>query len=85
MKQFTQQAKDYFDTHPSREECHITSDARVFHTKESAQSFAGTLDDQKIEKHSRKVLEKKTVIKKNHEQDIVKTAALIKLKTSLNS
>lgn len=58
MKKFTEKAQDYFDRHPMSEECHITSDERVFHTLGSAQSMAGTLDNQDIESYKRTVLEK---------------------------
>ncbi|MCU7615660.1 hypothetical protein NZ698_00500 [Chryseobacterium sp. PBS4-4] len=58
MKKFTESAQDYFDRHPSSNECHITSDGRVFHEKGNATSFANTLDNQDIESFSRKVLEK---------------------------
>lgn len=65
MQKFTDKAKDYFERHPVSEECHITSDGRVFHTKGSAQGFAGTLDDQAIESYQRKVLLKaKAEVKK---------------------
>ncbi|WP_234111677.1 hypothetical protein [Chryseobacterium sp. R2A-55] len=55
MKNFTEQAQDYFERHPSSEECHITSDGRVFHNNGGAQGFAGTLNDQTIESYNRKV------------------------------
>ena len=58
MKKFTEKAQDYFDRHPTSDECHITSDGRVFHNIGAAQGMAGTLDDQNIESYSRKVLEK---------------------------
>ena len=58
MKKFIEKAQDYFERHPSSDECHVTSDGRVFHTLGSAQSMAGTLDDQTIESYKRKVLEK---------------------------
>lgn len=58
MKKFKEKAQDYFDRHPSSNECHITSDGRVFHAKGTAQGFAGTLEDQEIESYSRTVLEK---------------------------
>lgn len=58
MKKFTEKAQDYFNRHPTSDECHITSDGRVFHNKGSAQGMAGTLDDQNIESYSRKVFEK---------------------------
>lgn len=60
MKKFTEKAQDYFERHPSSEECHITSDGRVFHTKGSALGFAGTLDNQDVESYTRKGLEKET-------------------------
>lgn len=63
MKKFTEKAQDYFDRHPSSDECHITSDGRVFHNKGGALGFAGTLDNQDIESYSRKVLEKAQSVK----------------------
>lgn len=52
-------AIDYFERHPSNDECHITSDNRVFHNKGAAESFAGTLDDKKISSFERKLVMKK--------------------------
>jgi hypothetical protein len=66
MKKYTEKAQDYFDRHPTSNECHITSDGRVFHNKGGALGFAGTLDNQDIESYSRKVLEKE----KSLEQEI---------------
>lgn len=43
-----EKAVDYFDRHPSSNECHITSDGRVFHTIGSAQGFSQGLTDNKI-------------------------------------
>jgi hypothetical protein len=40
-------AADYFARH-SNDECHITSDGRVFHTKGSADSFANGLKDNTV-------------------------------------
>lgn len=57
-KKYTEKAQDYFKRHPSSNECHITSDGRVFHTLGSAQGFAGTLEDQTIESYKKSVLEK---------------------------
>jgi hypothetical protein len=48
-----EKAVDYFDRHPSSNECHITSDGRVFHTIGSAQGFANGLKDNKIESYKR--------------------------------
>jgi hypothetical protein len=41
-------AVDYFDRHKISNECHITSDDRVFHTSGMAESFATTLKDSKV-------------------------------------
>ena len=41
-------AVDYFQRHPLSQECHVTSDNRVFHTKGSADSFAGSLKDNAV-------------------------------------
>lgn len=65
MNKFQEKAQDYFDRHPSSEECYITSDGRVFHNIGSAQSMAGTLDDQKIESYKRSVIEKDKALKKD--------------------
>lgn len=46
-------AADYFSRHESSNECHITSDARVFHTKGAADSFANGLKDNKVESFTR--------------------------------
>lgn len=52
-------AADYFGRHKN-DECHITSDGRVFHTIGSAQSFAAGLKDATIESFKRAEFEKKT-------------------------
>lgn len=46
-------AADYFSRHGSSNECHVTSDGRVFHTKGSADSFANGLKDNKVESYTR--------------------------------
>lgn len=46
-------AADYFARHESSNECHITSDGRVFHTKGSADSFANGLKDTTVESFTR--------------------------------
>ncbi len=46
-------AADYFSRHQSSNECHITSDGRVFHTKGSADSFASALKDSTVASHTR--------------------------------
>ena len=85
MKKFTENAQDYFDRHPSSDECHITSDGRVFHNKGGALGFAGTLDNQEIESYSRKVLEKEkslqSDIENTGESDISHEAKLKELET----
>lgn len=43
-------AKDYFERHKSSKECFVTSDGRVFHSRGAAESFAGSLKDQKVDK-----------------------------------
>ena len=52
-------AADYFGRHKN-DECHITSDGRVFHTIGSAQSFAAGLKDTTIESFKRTDFEKQT-------------------------
>lgn len=46
-------ALDYFARHPQSNECHITSDERVFHQKGSAESFAAYLKDKSVESFTR--------------------------------
>ncbi len=48
-----EKAVDYFDRHPSSNECHITSDERVFHSAGTAQGFAESLKDNKITSYKR--------------------------------
>ncbi|PXY44522.1 hypothetical protein [Flavobacterium hydrophilum] len=48
-----EKAVDYFDRHPSSNECHITSDNRVFHTKGTADGHAGGLKDNEVISHYR--------------------------------
>ena len=64
-------AKDYFERHSSNE-CHITSDDRVFHDIGSAQSFASSLDDQKITSYSRKEIETPVLDKQNLNDAVLK-------------
>lgn len=49
-------AADYFSRHTS-DECHITSDERVFHTKGAADSFAAALKDDKVTSYTRAEIE----------------------------
>lgn len=51
-----EKAVDYFDRHPSSNECHITSDGRVFHTIGAAQGFASGLKDDKVDSFTREAL-----------------------------
>ncbi len=53
MNKHTALALDYFERHQLSNECHITSDNRVFHTKGSADGFASTLDDKKVSSFTR--------------------------------
>lgn len=53
-------AADYFSRHQSSNECHITSDGRVFHTKGSADSFANGLKDNAVASYTRDGKEEKT-------------------------
>lgn len=52
-------AQDYFDRHATSNECFITSDGRVFHTPGTAEGFATTLQDNKVEKFTRDQVEKR--------------------------
>lgn len=45
---------DYFDRH-TNDECFITSDGRVFHTKGTADGHANTLKDNNVESHKRNI------------------------------
>ncbi|MBU4536983.1 MAG: hypothetical protein L6264_07325 [Weeksellaceae bacterium] len=58
----TDLAQDYFERHSRSNECHITSDGRVFHTSGHAISFAqeNNLQDQKIESYTRDQVETNT-------------------------
>lgn len=55
----TDLAKDYFERHSISNECHITSDGRVFHALGHAISFAQEhdLQDQTIESYTRAQVE----------------------------
>lgn len=46
-------AADYFSRHLSSNECHITSDGRVFHSKGNADGFANGLKDNKVTSYTR--------------------------------
>lgn len=48
-----EKAADYFSRHQSSNECHITSDGRVFHTKGSADGFANQLKDNTVNSYTR--------------------------------
>jgi hypothetical protein len=51
-------AADYFERHQISNECHITSDNRVFHTSGTAEGFATTLKDSKVVSFTRSEVEK---------------------------
>lgn len=46
-------AADYFARHKESNECHITSDGRVFHSIGSAKGFANTLKDDAVKSYTR--------------------------------
>lgn len=46
-------AADYFERFAQSDECHITSDDRIFHTKGTADSFAAGLTDQTVQTFKR--------------------------------
>lgn len=74
-------AADYFSRHQSSNECHITSDERVFHTLGSAQSFAAGLKDTKVASYTRAEVEAPVVDDlKDESTDEVKVQALEALK-----
>jgi hypothetical protein len=41
-------SQDYFDRHPNSEQCHITSDGRVFHSRGTATGYASSLEDDTV-------------------------------------
>ena len=75
-------AADYFGRHKN-DECHITSDGRVYHTIGSAQSFAAGLKDAEIESFKRTDFEKQTSEDSQDStfDEIAKSVALEALKT----
>lgn len=52
-------AADYFERHQN-DECHITSDGRVFHTIGTATSFANLLPNNKVSSYKRAKMNVKT-------------------------
>jgi flagellar hook-length control protein FliK len=52
-----EKAADYFSRHLSSNECHITSDGRVFHTKGTADGFANGLKDNTVASYTRAEVE----------------------------
>lgn len=50
-------AADYFSRHLSSNECHITSDGRVFHSKGTADGFANGLKDNTVDSYTRAQIE----------------------------
>lgn len=87
MAKNNKKAQDYFERHQGSNECHISSDGRVFHTKGSAESFAVTLEDRTVESFTRKSMESKDKANdKSSDKDKDKTGdidveALVALKT----
>lgn len=63
---------DYFDRHPSNNECHVTSDERIFHAKGTADGHANGLKDNKVNSHYRSDFE---IIKINVEDEAPKDEA----------
>jgi len=57
MSNLKEKAQDYFDRFTTSDECHITSDARVFHTRGTADSFASGLPDTEVKTFTRKDFE----------------------------
>ena len=57
MSNLKEKAQDYFDRFTSSDECHITSDGRVFHTRGQADSFASGLPDTEVVTFTRKEFE----------------------------
>tara|TARA_R110000868_G_scaffold52171_6_gene165036 strand:+ start:22850 stop:23317 length:468 start_codon:yes stop_codon:yes gene_type:complete len=55
-------AVDYFDRHKESQECHITSDGRVFHSIGSASGFANTLKDNNVTSYTRESVKEPTKI-----------------------
>lgn len=72
-------AVDYFDRHQSSNECHITSDGRVFHTLGSAQSFAAGLKNNEVTSYKRAEFE--TVISEDSQDDNLEVDKEARFKT----
>ena len=53
MADLQELANDYFDRHPSNNECFITSDGRVFHQNGAAAGYATALKDDEVKKFER--------------------------------
>jgi hypothetical protein len=53
MADLNKLAADYFERHKDSNECHITSDGRVFHQPGTAHGYASALKDNKVEKFTR--------------------------------
>jgi hypothetical protein len=52
-----EKAADYFSRHKASNECHITSDERVFHTRGTADSFASGLKENTVTSYTREQIE----------------------------
>jgi hypothetical protein len=57
MSKNKEKALDYFQRHLMSNECHITSDDRIFHAKGTAESFAATLADTNVDSFTRSEIE----------------------------
>jgi hypothetical protein len=63
-------AADYFSRHLSSNECHITSDGRVFHSKGTADGFANGLKDNAVAFYTRAQIEAPAVDELEEEEDV---------------
>lgn len=83
-----EKAADYFARHKASNECHITSDGRVFHSIGTANGFANSLKDNKISSYTRTGIENPVVgdsenqsLDEETSKNIAKSVALEALKT----
>jgi hypothetical protein len=63
-------AADYFSRHLSSNECHITSDGRVFHSKGTADGFANGLKDNAVASYTRAQIEAPAVDELEDEENL---------------
>jgi hypothetical protein len=74
-------AADYFSRHLSSNECHITSDGRVFHSKGTAEGFANGLKDNKVSTYNRSEVEDPKSETSSGDDSTIKIQALELLKS----